>query len=53
MAGNIIMKNMTFKYVSMIQPIFRNLDLNIDENWKLGLIGRNGRGKQLFENSFE
>lgn len=48
MAGNIIMKNMTFKYVSMIQPIFRNLDLNIDENWKLGLIGRNGRGKTTF-----
>ncbi|MFF2753074.1 ATP-binding cassette domain-containing protein [Psychrobacillus sp. NPDC058041] len=45
MTGNILIKNMNFKYVSMIQPLFKNVNLNIDESWKLGLVGRNGRGK--------
>ncbi|MFJ8064005.1 ATP-binding cassette domain-containing protein [Psychrobacillus sp. NPDC096426] len=48
MTGNILIKNMLFKYVSMIQPIFKNVNLNINENWKLGLVGRNGRGKTTF-----
>lgn len=26
-------------------PIFRNLSLNLDSDWRLGFIGRNGRGK--------
>lgn len=48
MAGNILIKNMSFKYLSMTQPIFENVNLNINENWKLGLVGRNGRGKTTF-----
>lgn len=32
----------------MSQNIFNKFDLNIDEKWKLGLIGRNGRGKTTF-----
>lgn len=32
----------------MIQPIFKDINLNIHENWKLGLVGRNGRGKTTF-----
>ncbi|WP_246187718.1 ATP-binding cassette domain-containing protein [Ornithinibacillus caprae] len=32
----------------MIKPIFKDVNLNINENWKLGLIGRNGRGKTTF-----
>ncbi|CDO05147.1 ABC transporter ATP-binding protein uup [Oceanobacillus picturae] len=45
MSGNILVKNMTFKYPSMISPLFNNVSVNIHEDWKLGLIGRNGRGK--------
>ena len=28
-----------------MNSIFKNVNLNIDTSWKLGLIGRNGRGK--------
>jgi len=48
MTENILIKNMKFKYLSMIKPIFKNVNLNINENWKLGLVGRNGRGKTTF-----
>ena len=30
------------------QTIFVNVSLQLDTNWKLGLIGRNGRGKTTF-----
>ena len=30
------------------QVIFNNVSLQLDTNWKLGLIGRNGRGKTTF-----
>ncbi|MDR0705140.1 MAG: ABC-F type ribosomal protection protein [Planctomycetaceae bacterium] len=36
--------NMSFAYDSGI-PLFSNISLQIDTRWKLGLIGRNGRGK--------
>ncbi len=29
-------------------PLFQNVSLRLDTNWKLGLIGRNGRGKTTF-----
>lgn len=45
-----MIKDMTFQYVEMEQPIFKDIDLNINENWKLGLVGRNGRGKTTFFN---
>ncbi|MFJ8260784.1 ATP-binding cassette domain-containing protein [Rummeliibacillus sp. NPDC094406] len=48
MTGNILIKNMTFKYASMIQPIFKNVNININESWKLGIVGRNGQGKTTF-----
>lgn len=37
-------KNLNYSYDSRNQ-IFKNLNVEIDENWKLGLIGKNGAGK--------
>lgn len=36
---------LTFAYDGMYDNIFENVSFQIDTNWKLGLIGRNGRGK--------
>lgn len=30
------------------KPLFENVSLQLDSNWNLGLIGRNGRGKTTF-----
>lgn len=38
-------KNLTFAYPGSYENIFENVSLNLDTNWKLGLTGRNGRGK--------
>ena len=38
-------KNLTFAYPGTYSNIFENVDLTLDTDWKLGLIGRNGRGK--------
>jgi ATPase components of ABC transporters with duplicated ATPase domains len=43
--GTIQIKNVSFKYHQMTTDIFKDLNLKIDSSWKLGLIGRNGRGK--------
>ncbi|RGD74272.1 ribosomal protection-like ABC-F family protein [Anaerofustis stercorihominis] len=42
--------NLTFAYEGTYENIFENVNLNIDSSWKLGLIGRNGRGKTTFLN---
>lgn len=41
-------KNLTFSYSGSYNNIFENISLNIDTSWRLGLIGRNGRGKTTF-----
>lgn len=38
-------ENLTFSYPSGYENIFENVSLQIDTNWKLALVGRNGRGK--------
>lgn len=43
--GTIQIENVNFKYDQMVDNLFDSLNLKIDESWKLGLIGRNGRGK--------
>ena len=43
-------ENLTFSYPSNYDNIFENVHFQIDTNWKLGLIGRNGRGKTTFLN---
>lgn len=41
-------KNLTFGYEGNMNNIFKNVSFNIDTDWKLGLIGRNGKGKTTF-----
>lgn len=43
-------KNLTFSYDGMLERIFEDVSFNIDTDWKLGLIGRNGKGKTTFLN---
>ena len=38
-------RNLSFMYEGSWEPVFENLSINLDTRWKLGLIGRNGRGK--------
>lgn len=40
----ITINNLTFAYPGQ-EPLFNHCDLNISSDWKLGLLGRNGRGK--------
>lgn len=35
----------TFAYEGGHIPVFENLTLRLDTSWKLGMVGRNGRGK--------
>ena len=42
--------NLTFSYDTSFDPIFENVSFQIDTDWKLGFIGRNGRGKTTFLN---
>lgn len=44
----ISVNNLTFGYDGSLNNIFENVSFNIDTNWKLGLIGRNGKGKTTF-----
>lgn len=41
-------ENLTFAYPTSGDYIFENLNLQVDTHWKLGVIGRNGRGKTTF-----
>lgn len=41
-------KNLTFGYDGSDVLLFDDVNLIIDTTWKLGLIGRNGRGKSTF-----
>lgn len=42
--------NLTFSYEGSYDNIFENVSFQIDTDWKLGFIGRNGRGKTTFLN---
>ena len=48
--GTIQIENVSFKYDQMVDNLFESLNLKIDSSWKLGLIGRNGRGKTTLMN---
>ena len=40
--------NLTFGYEGSLENVFQNVSMQIDTDWKLGLIGRNGKGKTTF-----
>lgn len=40
--------NLTFSYEGSFDDIFENVSFSIDTDWKLGFIGRNGKGKTTF-----
>ena len=42
--------NLTFTYEGSFDPVFENVSFQIDTDWKLGFIGRNGKGKTTFLN---
>jgi len=44
----ISVNNLSFSYDSAFDMIFENVSFQIDTDWKLGFIGRNGRGKTTF-----
>lgn len=43
-------ENLTFSYPSSYDNIFEHVSFQIDTDWKLGFVGRNGRGKTTFLN---
>lgn len=43
-------ENLTFSYPASYDLIFDHVNFQIDSDWKLGLVGRNGRGKTTFLN---
>ncbi|MBQ2671498.1 MAG: ABC-F type ribosomal protection protein [Clostridia bacterium] len=46
--ATITISNLTFAYEDSYENVFENVSFSIDTNWKLGFIGRNGRGKTTF-----
>ena len=45
--AQIQVQDLTFSYEGSYDTIFDHVSFTIDTNWRLGLIGRNGRGKTL------
>ena len=41
-------KNLTFGYEGNAENVFEDVSFQMDSDWRLGFIGRNGRGKTTF-----
>ncbi len=48
--AQIVVSNLTFSYEDSANNVFSNVNFVVDTNWKLGFVGRNGRGKTTFLN---
>lgn len=48
--AQISVSNLTFYYDGSFDNIFEDVSFSIDTNWKLGFLGRNGKGKTTFLN---
>ena len=42
--------DLTFHYENSFDNIFEHVSFSVDTNWKLGFVGRNGKGKTTFLN---
>lgn len=55
--SQICVNDLTFYYEGSYDNIFEHVSFQIDTDWKLGLVGRNGRGKttllKLLEGAYE
>ena len=49
--ARINVNNLTFYYEGSSDNIFEKMSFSIDTDWKLGFIGRNGKGKTNFPES--
>lgn len=41
----ITLKDVQFSFDELEKPLFEQVNLVLDTQWRLGLVGRNGRGK--------
>lgn len=48
--AQISVSNLSFSYDGSVDTVFENTSFCIDTNWKLGFVGRNGKGKTTFLN---
>lgn len=48
--AQINVRNLTFYYDGNFDNVFENVSFSINTDWKLGFIGRNGKGKTTFLN---
>ena len=48
--AQIRVNDLTFSYEGSADTVLENVNFNIDTQWKLGLIGRNGKGKTTLLN---
>jgi lincosamide and streptogramin A transport system ATP-binding/permease protein len=48
--AQINVNNLTFSYEGSFDNVFENMSFSIDTNWRLGFVGRNGKGKTTFLN---
>ena len=46
--SQISVNNLSFGYDGALNNVFENVSFHIDTDWRLGLIGRNGKGKTTF-----
>lgn len=43
--SQIKIEHLHYTYENGFEPVFRDVSLTLDTDWRLGLVGRNGRGK--------
>lgn len=48
--AQILVDHLTFAYEGSFDNIFEDVSFAVDTNWKLGFLGRNGKGKTTFLN---